>query len=555
MGNEPNDGEEGHEDHVVEDGDRKAEEQEEEEKAFPDGIPSLGAKKDGDEGGRDEDFLNDGEGDEGEDEEAESEEAAIYDAARLASKLSEKLTTEPIHIRVHDVQIKGNVKTKDSVIEAQLDEVRRVQTMQDLLQESVKANARLRAMGIFEKCTITVDAGPEELPGTANVIVEVEETKRPFSGDMGVFSKPETKTWTLEGTVKWRNLLGYGETVDATGCYGWDTTSELSAGVTYPRFRGLHSSLVTRATILTQDWQKYSSCRERLKGFTVGLIKEDSHDLSYNLTWRELEDPSRQASHAVRRQLGHHLVSSLKYQYKIDERDSPIRPTQGYSFISSSQLAGLGPDDKLLRFARQELELRYAIPLGFLNAALNVGVAGGVIVPWGPNFQTKSTPISDRFFMGGHTSLLGNMKGPSALLGFRTRGVGPSEPRQPPHNVQTSAEPQAVPEDRRMRDTLGGDLAVSGFADLSFDLPVRAWRGWGIHAHTFICAGNLVSLTGDAPSFSANTFLDTFRASCGAGLVFPTKLFRLEVNYCYVLKQQPQDRAKRGFQISLNAPQ
>lgn len=178
----------------------------------------------------------------------------------------------------------------------------------------------------------------------------------------------------------------------------------------------------------------------------------------------------------------------------------------------------------------QELELRYAIPLGFLNAALNVGAAGGVIVPWGPNFQTKATPISDRFFMGGHASLLGNMKGPSALLGFRTRGVGPSEPRQPPHNGQTSPEPQAASEERLMRDTLGGDLAVSGFADLSFDLPVRAWRGWGIHAHTFICAGNLLSLTGDAPSFSANTFLDTFRASCGVGLVFPTKLFRLEVS-------------------------
>jgi outer membrane protein insertion porin family len=161
--------------------------------------------------------------------------------------------------------------------------------------------------------------------------------------------------------VKWRNLFGYAETVDATGCYGWDTTSELSAGVTYPRFNGLHSSLVSRGTILTQDWQKYSSYRENLKGFTIGLIKENSHDLSYNLTWRELEDPSHQASHSVRRQLGHHLVSALKYQYKIDERDSPIRPTQGYAFTSSSQLAGLGPDDRLLRFARQVLILLNAL--------------------------------------------------------------------------------------------------------------------------------------------------------------------------------------------------
>jgi outer membrane protein insertion porin family len=38
--------------------------------------------------------------------------------------------------------------------------------MQDLLQESVRANSRLRALGIFDKCVITLDAGPEELPGT-----------------------------------------------------------------------------------------------------------------------------------------------------------------------------------------------------------------------------------------------------------------------------------------------------------------------------------------------------------------------------------------------------
>lgn len=29
----------------------------------------------------------------------------------------------------------------------------------------------------------------------ANVIVEVEEAKRPFSGDLGVFSKPEVSNW------------------------------------------------------------------------------------------------------------------------------------------------------------------------------------------------------------------------------------------------------------------------------------------------------------------------------------------------------------------------
>lgn len=168
------------------------------------------------------------------------------------------------------------------------------------------------------------------------------------------------------------------------------------------------------------------------------------------------------------------------------------------------------------------------MPLGFANAALNFGVAGGIIVPWGPGFRTTATPTSDRFFMGGHSSLLGELRGPSALLGFRTRGVGPSELRRPSaaKTEKSDGEVNIVPK----RDTLGGDLAISGFADFSFDLPVRVLKEYGIHAHTFACTGNLVPLTGEPPQeWSLKRFLSGFRVSTGAGIVIPTKLFRLEV--------------------------
>ncbi|KAG0553430.1 hypothetical protein M758_12G011800 [Ceratodon purpureus] len=286
-------------------------------------------------------------------EDEEEVERGEESSVNLIKSMTQKLATEPVTVRVHDIVIKGNTKTKESVIEAQLRELREVTTMQELLQESVRANARLRALGIFDKCVITLDAGPEELSGTANVIVEVEEVKRPFSGDLGVFSKPETKAWTLEGTVKYKNLGGHAETLDATGCYGLDTTSELSAGVIYPRFKGLPASLSTRVTLLTQDWQRYSSYRERLSGFSVGLVGDNQHDISYNLTWRDLKDPSRCASKSVRRQLGHSLLSAVKYTYKRDDRDSAFRPRRGVAFISTTQIAGLGPDSRLLRFARQ----------------------------------------------------------------------------------------------------------------------------------------------------------------------------------------------------------
>jgi outer membrane protein insertion porin family len=106
-------------------------------------------------------------------EEEEEEEEQEIDVA-LIRNMTQKLSTEPVKVRVHDVQIKGNTRTKDSVIEAQLKEVRSVETMQELLQESVRANSRLRALGIFDKCVITLDAGPNELPGTVRSPIVID---------------------------------------------------------------------------------------------------------------------------------------------------------------------------------------------------------------------------------------------------------------------------------------------------------------------------------------------------------------------------------------------
>lgn len=114
-------------------------------------------------------------------EEVEEEERGEEASVNLIKSMTQKLATEPVGVRVHDIEIKGNTKTKDSVIEAQLKELREVTTMQDLLQESVRANSRLRSLGIFDKCVITLDAGPEELPGT--VIVNFPRLVSEFCAD------------------------------------------------------------------------------------------------------------------------------------------------------------------------------------------------------------------------------------------------------------------------------------------------------------------------------------------------------------------------------------
>ncbi|KAJ3669038.1 hypothetical protein LUZ60_010988 [Juncus effusus] len=484
-----------------------------------------------------EESESESEDDEYEEEEDSEELDPAAERERLKS-LFRRLSTDPVHLRVHDVVIKGNAKTKDALIEAEvMDHFRNARTMQELVQAAGIANARLKDLEIFDSVSITLDAGPSELPGTTNVVIEVVEASNPLTGNVGVYSKPEARSWSLEGSLKLKNLLGYADIWDTSGSFGWDQSLELSTGVSVPRFKSVPTPLSFRLSLLSQDWLRFSSYKERLTGLSFGLWSTAHHDLVYNLTWRTLSDPTRSASSSVRRQLGHDVLSGLKYSYKVDKRNSNLRPTSGYAFLSSSQLCGLW-DPRSLKFFRQEFDFRAALPLGFFNSALNVGISAGIITPITREFTKTPSPIPDRFFLGGHSSLVCSLTGPSSLYGFRSRGVGPTDRKR------TNSDE---------RDFVGGDVAVTAFADLAFDLPIRVLRDAGIHAHVFGCAGNLGRVS-QGEGFEVERFIKGFRSSVGVGVVLPTKLFRVEVNYCYVLRQFEHDRGKTGIQFSFSSP-
>ncbi|VFQ81145.1 unnamed protein product [Cuscuta campestris] len=137
------------------------------------------------------------------------------------------------------------------------------------------------------------------------------------------------------------------------------------------------------------------------------------------------------------------------------------------------------------------------------------------------------------------------MGGPTSVFGFKLRGLGPSEPRRAVINESS---------DSSDLDFVGGDLAVTAFADLSFDLPLKILRESGIHGHAFACTGSLNKLSENAfRGLSFQKFRESFKASIGLGVIVPTKLFRMEINYCLILKQGEHDRGKTGLQFSFSS--
>ena len=52
----------------------------------------------------------------------------------------------------------------------------------------------------------------------------------------------------------------------------------------------------------------------------------------------------------------------------------------------------------------------------------------------------------------------------------------------------------------------------------------------------------------------AKSFIGGFRVSAGAGVVLPTAVGNIEMNYCHVLRHQATDHVRAGFQLSFATP-
>lgn len=131
-------------------------------------------------------------------EEVEEEELDPAKERERLKSIFRRLNTDPVYIRVHDVVVKGNSKTKDAIIQAEISDLfKKPGTMQELVAAASIANARLKQLDVFDSVSITLDAGPTELPGTTNVVIEVAEASNPLTGNVGVFSKPEVRLYIL----------------------------------------------------------------------------------------------------------------------------------------------------------------------------------------------------------------------------------------------------------------------------------------------------------------------------------------------------------------------
>jgi outer membrane protein insertion porin family len=323
-------------------------------------------------------------------------------------------------VKVERFEVSGLQRTKESIVWRELPEtlVGANVSLKDLVQALQDSHDRLSSLGIFDGIDIAINAGAQSQDG-CTIAVRLQESSM-FGFRAGTYVQGHEAT--MESSLNLNNSMGRAEQAAFTLEYGSQRTNLWSATVTLPRPQGLSCIADVRLHQTFNDKSQWSSYTERLRGIIATVATEDGrHAFSYELGWQRLADPSQCASASVARQLGDHVKSAVKYTFRTDTFDDFLFPRHGWGVRASTELAGLGPDARLLRYLRHQVAGRMAFPV---NSAATLHLEGlaGILVPWGASNIVK-TSITDRFFLGGIA--------PEGLRGFRYKSVGPRDVRRP----------------------------------------------------------------------------------------------------------------------------
>jgi outer membrane protein insertion porin family len=494
---------------------------------------------------------------------------------------------------VSEIVVRGNKKTRDKLIKKCFEKrVENCGNLEEIKDELLKGREELEKFNIFKGINVTLDAGSEEnyVPNGAKIIVDVAE-KDALTLKAGTFVS-QSGEGTVEITGGLKNAVGCAEKIDFELIRGHEKSASYALHWEQPR---VFQSDVTTALRIFQQHNcsvRHSSFHETGRGLSFHLSSpERPATLEYNLVWREITDPTRFASRAVRKMCGHSLKSSIVHtlggQSEDDQQEEGVEELGkkgNWWWNVRTELAGLNPvfDSTTEAFVKSECHAKYtrAFPErvnDFLpekmkqSLSWQIGVRAGIILPLQKEFYA-STPtsssssaargsnIADRFFMGGVGS----------LRMFEPHGAGPCDvrrekdstlsspsrtPSSPGVSVSGNLTPPRSVQSSSPYDSVGGDVIVSGTASVKMDIPVEKLRNIGVHGHAFINAGCLIPHDAKVrDTFKPSNFRDSLRASCGAGIVWPLPVGNIELNFGRVLLANSTDRVAGGkFQAGLAA--
>lgn len=411
---------------------------------------------------------------------------------------------EGARIFINQINITGNTRTYDEVIRREF----RLNEGDAFNAAKIRASRRnIENLNYFSK--VDIQTAPTGDRNKADINLDVTEKSTGYF-NVGVGYSTVNGVLVRAGVTE-NNFRGKGQQL------GFDVgisqrEKDFNINFTEPYFLGLPMSAGIDLFRSETDYQSESSYDQVVTGGRLrsGWRYTDnlSQSVRYTLKQDEIKNVSRHSSIYIQREEGKYIDSSIGQTLAYDKRDSMIDPKEGYYLSFSNDVAGVGGDDKYLRFDTKS----YLYYTFFEDYTLKMFVNGGYVTGYG----NENVRLGQRFFLGGST-----------MRGFDSSGIGAR--------------------DKYTKDALGGNWMVYGGSELSFPIGLDEV---GIKGRTFVDVGTLGKP--DKVSYDIVEYSSNPRVSVGFGFTWLSPMGKIDLDFGFPVVKEDYDETE-VFRLNFGA--
>jgi outer membrane protein insertion porin family len=434
-------------------------------------------------------------------------------------------------IRIHDIEIRGNVMTRTSIIKKEL----AFKSGEDFrLSKVLETQRNLFETGLFTEAEISPEK-LDEKARTVDIVVRVRERKPAYvEAGFGVGNVLGSRV-----TAEWgnRNVFGTGRRLVFKTEYSFSlfrngnvSLHDINPEVKFYRYDGEFNQrhlLGTKVLLALNFFLEKDATVEdiviRTTGASIGGRRRLSPSTDFLLQLSQ-ERIKRESPDVGNEKSTSNLVSST---ISHDTRDFILDPhTGGYrdlAVVVGGSILG-GDNDFYTAISSYQRYRRLS-----RNTVLAWRVRGGFADAFGATAD-RGVPIENRFFTGGGNS----------VRGYDENSLGP-------RNVPSSGTPAV---------NIGGRALLLTNVEMRFPLPLLS--RWNFFGAAFVDGGNVWASLGSIQwkdfrpyAKKADVLQEDYRYSVGLGLRYNTPIGPIRLDFGVPVKKEPGVDTSGRFHISL----
>lgn len=399
-------------------------------------------------------------------------------------------------IFVNRINIVGNDRTQDDVVRREF----RIDEGDAFNAAKIRASRRnVENLNYFSK--VDIQTVPTEDENKADINVKVDEKSTGYF-NVGVGYSTVNGALVRTGVTE-NNFQGKGQQLSLDAGVS-QRASEYNLSFTEPYFMGRRLSAGVDLFRTEEDYQDEGSYDNESTGGRVRFGWNYTDDLSqyarYTLREDKISNVDRDASIYIKQEEGSYIGSSVGQTLAYDKRDSAINPKEGYYLSFGNDVAGVGGDEKYMKFDTKAYKYYTLADYYTFKFFLN----SGYITAYGDN----DVRLMNRYYLGGST-----------LRGFEFAGIGAR--------------------DKFTDDALGGNWMIYSGAEMSFPIGLDEL---GVKGRTFVDMGML----GKPDNIDENIveYSSSPRVAAGFGFGWASPMGQIDVDIAFPIVKEEYDKTE-----------